>query len=385
MGLSTSATNPRIIVLVRPKALGRAPDRPFEHPSRRHAVPSAGRRPGGHKRDGSRRFCNRKEGGEAPGVRERPRWHHSAEWPTEPRLGGLASTTAAPSSSTLAAPEPLKSPSRPQNSYRSARRHFLCQPDNFGLTCSGEGALRIVQRVRDKVRAGLTAVGSIPALVPILFDDRVRGILMQLPGAGSLYGDGWHRRHPFDRQNGTDTSGTVLVESIRGAGDHPAFEHAITYAGSQPSVIRAALNALPGVTAARFIDLGCGKGRALLVATEFPFRDIVGVELAEPLARIARANATAFAVRHPNRPRVSVEVADATSFPFPPGDLVIFMFHPFRAAAMSKVVAAVERAIDAEPRAVYVVYDNPIDWALFDASPRLLRRWTRMVPHSRQD
>jgi hypothetical protein len=28
-----------------------------------------------------------------------------------------------------------------------------------------------------------------------------------------------------------------------------------------------------------FLDLGCGKGRALLVASELPFRDIMGVEL----------------------------------------------------------------------------------------------------------
>ena len=39
-----------------------------------------------------------------------------------------------------------------------------------------------------------------------------------------------------------------------------------------------------------FIDLGSGKGRALLLASAYPFRRIVGVELLPALNRIAQEN-----------------------------------------------------------------------------------------------
>ncbi len=60
------------------------------------------------------------------------------------------------------------------------------------------------------------------------------------------------------------------------------------YIGSQPSIMRRALSALGPVERYDFLDLGCGKGRALIVAAEFPFRAITGVELSPALAAIAR-------------------------------------------------------------------------------------------------
>jgi SAM-dependent methyltransferase len=245
--------------------------------------------------------------------------------------------------------------------------------------------MSIQGQVRDRIKAGLSAVGQIPALVPILFDDRVRRVLGRLPGAGSLYGIGFHRRHPFDVANGTDTSGQVLVEEMSIRPDHPAFPHTVAYGGSQPSVIRTAINALPGVAGATFIDFGTGKGRPLLVATEFPFRDIVGVELSGELAGIARANAAIIAARHPQRTRARVEIGDAGTFPLPAGDLVLFFFFPFRAAVTAQIVASIERALEQERRAIYVIFVNPIDGALFDASPKLLRRWARTVVHAREE
>ncbi|HSS38156.1 MAG TPA: hypothetical protein VLT58_05250 [Polyangia bacterium] len=102
-------------------------------------------------------------------------------------------------------------------------------------------------RLRVRLQAGLAAVGRVPALVPILFDDRVRVFLRRLPGAGSLYGDGWQRQHPFDRANHTDTSGSVSLAEMPETKDHPAVGHASLYGGSQPSAVRAALDKLPDI------------------------------------------------------------------------------------------------------------------------------------------
>jgi SAM-dependent methyltransferase len=219
--------------------------------------------------------------------------------------------------------------------------------------------------------------------VPVLYDPRVSRVLRRMPGAGSLYGYGWDRRHPFDHLNGTDTSGVVELQTIRAETDHPALAHAVVYAGSQPSVIRAALDALPALPDATFIDLGCGKGRGLLVAAERPFREVVGVDLSPELVGIARSNAALMEARQGGRAPIRVVVADAASYPLPPGDLVLFFYHPFGAPIFTEVLAAVERALAAERRAIYVIYYNPVLGRLFDASPALNRRWARMVPCAR--
>jgi SAM-dependent methyltransferase len=241
----------------------------------------------------------------------------------------------------------------------------------------------ILQQLRDGIRRVLRAVGQIRPLVPVLYDPRVSRVLWRMPGAGSLYGYGWDRRHPFDHVNGTDTSGVVELPTIRAETDHPAVAHAVVYAGSQPSVIRAALNALPPLSNATFIDLGCGKGRPLLVAAERPFREVVGVDLSPELVGIARSNAALMQARHAGRAPIRVVVGDAASHPLPPGDLVLFFYHPFGAPIFTEILAAVERALAAERRAVYVIYCNPVLGGLFDASPVLSRRWARMVPCAR--
>ena len=62
------------------------------------------------------------------------------------------------------------------------------------------------------------------------------------------------------------------------------------YIASQPSVIRTAIETIPEIAGAHFIDLGCGKGRAVAVATEYPYASIAGIELSPGLARRARSN-----------------------------------------------------------------------------------------------
>lgn len=213
----------------------------------------------------------------------------------------------------------------------------------------------------------------------------VRRSLGKLPGARHLLSGGdhvaaWDRLHPFDIAHGTDTSGFVPLAEL----DHPeaARAHAIPYAGSQPSIIRAALNALPPLRSFTFVDLGCGKGRPLLVASEFAFRDIVGVELSARLVGIARHNAELIAQRFPQRTPIRIELADATRFQFPAGNLVIFLYNPFGDSAIADVAEAANAAIKADPdRLVYIVYYNPVAGDRFDASLLLRRYLAATLPY----
>jgi SAM-dependent methyltransferase len=241
--------------------------------------------------------------------------------------------------------------------------------------------MRVLSREAAARLAG--AIGRLPVVAGVIRHPPLRRLLEKVPGAHALYGNGWDRVHPFDRAHGTDTSGCVAAAELP-AGE-AARAHAICYAGSQPSVLRQGLAELWPLDSFAFVDLGCGKGRALLVASELPFREILGVELSAPLARIASRNAVLIARRFPKRTAIAVAVADASTFPLPAGNLVLFLYHPFSAALVARVAASVDAALASQRRCVYVVYYNPVAGHCFDASKRLRRRYARVLPYAAEE
>ncbi len=204
---------------------------------------------------------------------------------------------------------------------------------------------------------------------------QLAGIAVQAPLIGSAVTrfyehvkilPGLERKHPFDVLNGVRTSGFV-----------PGFAlptDATGYSGAIPSIVRRALATIPESHDCHFIDLGCGKGRPLLIATEFQFASITGVEYFAPLADIARRNARIFERKHPGRVRINVVTGDATAFSFPTGKIVIFLFNPFEGPAMTRALANIEASLRETPRDLYVVYYNPVCADVFDSSPLLERR-----------
>ena len=100
--------------------------------------------------------------------------------------------------------------------------------------------------------------------------------------------------HPFNARYGTDTGGVIGGGSL-GAG-HAHDVHITAYAGMPPSRFEATMKrwlAEPptdAVEACCFVDIGCGKGRVVFLASRMPFARVIGVELVPGLARTAQAN-----------------------------------------------------------------------------------------------
>jgi len=109
-----------------------------------------------------------------------------------------------------------------------------------------------------------------------------------------------------------------------------------------------------------FIDLGSGKGRTLLMASDYPFRRIVGVELLPALHAIARENLRQYKSESQKCFAIESTCADATTFPLPEDPLVIYLFNPFPESGMRQVAANLEQTLRAYPRPAYVLYHNPL-------------------------
>lgn len=109
-----------------------------------------------------------------------------------------------------------------------------------------------------------------------------------------------------------------------------------------------------------FIDLGSGKGRTLLMASDYPFRRILGVELLPALNQIARANLTQYRGESQKCFALESFCGDATEFAFPAEPLALFLFNPFPETGLRRVVANLERSLREHPRRAYVLYHNPL-------------------------
>jgi SAM-dependent methyltransferase len=109
-----------------------------------------------------------------------------------------------------------------------------------------------------------------------------------------------------------------------------------------------------------FLDLGSGKGRTLLMASDYPFRRIVGVELLAALHRAARENLSRYSSESQKCFALESICADATEFPFPDEPMVLYLFNPFPEAGLRRVIANLEQSLREYPRVVYVLYHNPL-------------------------
>jgi SAM-dependent methyltransferase len=107
-----------------------------------------------------------------------------------------------------------------------------------------------------------------------------------------------------------------------------------------------------------FLDLGSGKGRTLLMAAEYPFRRILGVELIPELHRIAEENIARF--KGGLGDRVQSICADARTFAFPPDPTVLFLFNPFPHPVLEEVLQRLMRSLADHKRTVYLIYHNPV-------------------------
>jgi hypothetical protein len=137
------------------------------------------------------------------------------------------------------------------------------------------------------------------------------------------------------------------------------------YQPTEPDLFREMLAALAEESRSDFhdfifIDLGSGKGRTLLMASDYPFRRIVGVELLPALNQAAQDNLSKY--RSDSQKCFALEsiCADATEFVFPPEPIVLYLFNPFPEPGLKQVMANLEGSLQTHPRAVYVLYHNPL-------------------------
>ncbi len=144
----------------------------------------------------------------------------------------------------------------------------------------------------------------------------------------------------FDAAHGVTTEALVFLGELDPEAVGPALEHATHYEPTPVADAEALLDASPiAPPSATFVDLGAGMGRVALLAARRAFRAVIGVEVSPALVEIARENLVS--LRDPARIVRDVKFVahDAASYAFPRGDLVVYLYNPFRAPVLAAVLA----------------------------------------------
>jgi SAM-dependent methyltransferase len=198
--------------------------------------------------------------------------------------------------------------------------------------------------------------------------------------------------HPFDQLHGTDTSG-LIPGSVIVQGTTAKLSELTAYYGVAPSILHGLLDIWLQRTAPQpiertvFLDIGAGKGRALLLASQFPFLRVEGVELNADLARIANANISLWHndlqanVLSP----LTLHHADATTHPLPLEPTLAFLFHPFELPLLRRFLRHIETSISNNPRPFDLLYVNAEHDSYLDHHPAFTRLWTGLVPMTPAD
>lgn len=160
----------------------------------------------------------------------------------------------------------------------------------------------------------------------------------------------------FDSRHGTDTAGSLEPDRLGITDDHRR-EQAILYLPSPPSVTNWMLyQVVVDPANCAFVDLGCGKGRVLLIAAQRSFRQVIGVEISPALAAIAGRNITDYRPPPPLQAPIEIVEADATTVDLPKCDLLIHLYHPFDPDVTAAVLRRLEQSLVESPRRVTLAY-----------------------------
>ncbi|MDE3124557.1 MAG: class I SAM-dependent methyltransferase [Bacteroidota bacterium] len=141
------------------------------------------------------------------------------------------------------------------------------------------------------------------------------------------------------------------------------IEHASIYMPADYSLLEIALNHLQ-LPHTHFVDIGCGKGRAMCVAAHFGFTEITGIELSPKLYSDAQENIVITKKLYPNV-KFHLINNDAFYTPIPINTNCICLYNPFDEIIMQQVILNINKSLQKKPRTIEVIYITPLHKHLF--------------------
>jgi SAM-dependent methyltransferase len=191
--------------------------------------------------------------------------------------------------------------------------------------------------------------------VAFLSSVRRRGLMTTLDLVASEYA--------FDARFGTSTHGVLEAEQL-GMPAAGVDHRGLVYHAINPRIFSHSMAMIPGsaqrgLREGSFVDFGCGKGRALILAAQHGFSKVVGVECSPLLHGQCIGNLRRARERGRFASQFEAHLGDAAGFPVPDDSTVWFWFNPFDEPVARRVAGNMIDSLLRRPRNAYLVYANP--------------------------
>lgn len=181
---------------------------------------------------------------------------------------------------------------------------------------------------------------------------RKRGLAQTVKVAWSFLAD-----LSFDWKYGTDTIRRVEMNTLEIKSANRC--NAQRYGASKEQPFIRLMQRLDLPRNSVFVDIGSGKGKVLLMAAQYGFERIIGIEFSPELCEIARANIETFQKRQVLHSHIEIVECDAASYRFGPEEKVFFMFDPFNGSVLKQVIENLRISLEQSPRKVWFIYHSP--------------------------
>ena len=176
----------------------------------------------------------------------------------------------------------------------------------------------------------------------------------------------------FDQKYGTQTGGYRDIRSLDVV-TLPAARYAGRYEPSSAELVRSELEKLQ-IDPERFtfIDFGSGKGRVLLIAAGFPFKEVVGVEFSRELHEIAKQNIAQIPPEYSRAGALRSIHGDAAAFELPKSDLVCYFYNPFDPPVITAVADHLAAHHQDFGYRIIIIYSDPRHRKVFERTQKFV-------------
>jgi hypothetical protein len=189
---------------------------------------------------------------------------------------------------------------------------------------------------------------------------------------------GWMIDSLFDLRYGTDTTGIIQLRDLTIHSPH--LKNGTFYEATPTKLVHLALRALQiEYGKYLFLDFGSGKGRTLLLASHYPFAEVVGLEFAEALHRVAENNIAIYRDPRQRCKKIRSVCIDATEYSIPCTNIVAYFFNPFDESIFAQVLANMPN-FDEKGYTLFLIYCQTHCSLLLDRAPLLPHKMNLDIP-----
>jgi|GEM_PF-989738 len=179
----------------------------------------------------------------------------------------------------------------------------------------------------------------------------------------------------WDWRHGVETCRGVANDELSGSDEARKF--AVFYVPAPVSVIHALIQFVNiPYEHFEFVDYGSGKGKVLLVAGEYPFKKITGVEFDESLHRLAVQNLKDYKLQSLKCSQIEPRHLDAKLYDPPAGSSFLFFYSPFHSDLLIEVLEGIRLNVKANPRNTVICFlDDAVEKSQVPKVTKILSSW----------